>query len=138
VGQREPLRWLHVPITFDASDHPDHLAGVGALPVLVSSLIRNVRVVKMLVDGGADHNLIFVKLMETPLLGNPYLWCTLFGLRGTPGVHHAYQATYNFYPWRTYMCATYRCDDSGAPFYVRHRQGLRRTSLRCTTDRVRH
>jgi hypothetical protein len=37
---------------------------VGALPLVVSPLIRNVRVTKMLVDGGAGLNLISIKLME--------------------------------------------------------------------------
>jgi hypothetical protein len=52
MGQREPLWWSHVQVTFDTADHPDRHAGVGALPLVVSPLIRNVRVMKMLVDGG--------------------------------------------------------------------------------------
>jgi hypothetical protein len=53
-----------VTITFDAADHPDHRSGVGTLPLVVSIVIRNVRVTKMLVDGGTGLNLISVKLME--------------------------------------------------------------------------
>jgi hypothetical protein len=64
VDQREPLWWSHVPITFDAADDPDRRVGVGALPLVVSPVIRNERVTKMLVDGGAGLNLISVKLME--------------------------------------------------------------------------
>jgi hypothetical protein len=65
TDHREPLWWLRVPVTFDTADHPDRHAGVGALPLVVSSVIRNMRVTKMLVDGGASLNIIFVKLMET-------------------------------------------------------------------------
>jgi hypothetical protein len=61
--QSEPLWWSHVPITFDAVDHPDR-ARVWARPLVVSLVIRNMRVTKMLVDGGACLNLISIKLME--------------------------------------------------------------------------
>jgi hypothetical protein len=64
VDQRDPLWWSHVSVTFDAADHPDHHAGVGTLPLVVSPVIHNVRVTKMLVDTGACLNLISVKLME--------------------------------------------------------------------------
>jgi hypothetical protein len=53
-----------MPITFDTADHPDRNVGVGVLPLVVSSVINNVTVTKMLVDGGAGLNLISVKLME--------------------------------------------------------------------------
>ena len=53
-----------MPITFDAGDHPDRVAGVGMLPLVVSPVINNVRVTKMLVDGGSGLNLISVQLME--------------------------------------------------------------------------
>jgi hypothetical protein len=53
-----------VPITFDASDHPDHNVGIGVLPLVVSPTINNVTITKMLVDEGAGLNLISIKLME--------------------------------------------------------------------------
>jgi hypothetical protein len=37
---------------------------MGTLPLVVSPVIRNMRVAKMLVDGRAGINLILVKLME--------------------------------------------------------------------------
>jgi hypothetical protein len=64
VDQREPLWWSHVLVTFDAADHPDRRVGVGTLPLVVSPMICNMRVIKMLVDGGEGLNLISVKLME--------------------------------------------------------------------------
>ena len=39
-------------------DHPDRTTAVGCLPLLVSTTIRNLKVTKMLVDGGAGLNLI--------------------------------------------------------------------------------
>ena len=64
VEEQRPLCWSHVPVTFDADDHPDRLAGVGILPLVVSPIINNVVVSKMLVDGGAGLNLISATLME--------------------------------------------------------------------------
>jgi hypothetical protein len=47
-----------------SSDHLDRRTGVGALPLVVYPMIRNVRVTNMLVDGGVGLNLISVKLLE--------------------------------------------------------------------------
>jgi hypothetical protein len=64
MDQREPIWWSHFPVTFDEADHPDRRTGVGALPLMMSPVIRNVWVTRMLVDGRAGLNLISVKLME--------------------------------------------------------------------------
>jgi hypothetical protein len=53
-----------VPITCDASDHPDRIIGVGTLPLVVSPIIKNVRVSKKLVDGGASLNILSAKLVD--------------------------------------------------------------------------
>ena len=53
-----------MPITFDARDHPDRVAGVGMLPLVVSPIIKNVKVTKMLVDGGAGLNILLAKLVD--------------------------------------------------------------------------
>ena len=53
-----------MPIKFDAGGHPDRLAAVGTLPLVVSPIIKNVRVTKMLVDGGAGLNILSAKLMD--------------------------------------------------------------------------
>ena len=55
---RKPLKWPHTPIIFDEEDHPGRTTAVGCLPLLVSPTIRNLKVTKMLVDGGAELNLI--------------------------------------------------------------------------------
>ena len=51
-------RWSSMPLIFDTEDHPDRTTAVGCLPLLVSPMIRNLKVNKMLVDGGAGLNLI--------------------------------------------------------------------------------
>jgi hypothetical protein len=64
ANEQRPLKWSHVPITFDAEDHPGRTTGVGILPLVVSPVIHNVTVTKMLVDGGAGLNLISTDLLE--------------------------------------------------------------------------
>src|SRR3989337_3936994 len=61
VGARKPLKWSSTPIIFYIEDHPDRPTAVGCLPLLVSPTIRNLKVTKMLVDGGAGLNLISPK-----------------------------------------------------------------------------
>src|SRR5215216_4569373 len=55
---RKPLKWSRTPIIFYEEDYPDRTIVVGCLPLLVSPTIHNLKVTKMLVDGGADLNLI--------------------------------------------------------------------------------
>ena len=52
------LKWSRTPIIFDEEDHPSRTKVVWCVPLLVSPTIRNLKVTKMLVDGGAGLNLI--------------------------------------------------------------------------------
>ena len=61
---RKPLKWSRMPIIFDKEDHPDRTTSVGCLPLLVSPTIRDLKVTKMLVDGGAGLNLISPKVIS--------------------------------------------------------------------------
>src|SRR6187399_131743 len=68
-GAQKPLKWSNTPIIFDAEDHPDRTTAVGSLLLLVSPTIRNLKVKKMLVDGGAGLNLILpvvIKRLQIP------------------------------------------------------------------------
>ena len=58
VDAQKPLKWSNTPIIFDTEDHPDRTTAVGCLPLLVSPTIRNLKVTKMLVNGGVGLNLI--------------------------------------------------------------------------------
>src|SRR3954463_325081 len=58
VESRKPLKWSGTPIIFDIEDHPDRTTAIGCLLMLVSPTVRNLKVTKMLVDGGAGLNLI--------------------------------------------------------------------------------
>jgi hypothetical protein len=59
----KPLDWSSQIITFDPEDHPANTAGVGTLPLIVSPVIHNYKVTKMLVDGGSSLNLLTAKVL---------------------------------------------------------------------------
>ena len=61
---RKPLKWSHTPIIFDAKDHPDCTTTVECFPLLVSPTIHNLKVMKVLVEGGAGLNLISPEVIE--------------------------------------------------------------------------
>jgi hypothetical protein len=51
-------RWMGASISFDASDCPKSMAGVGQLSLLVSPTIANIKLYHVLIDGGVMLNLI--------------------------------------------------------------------------------
>jgi hypothetical protein len=51
-------RWSEVKLTFDQSDHPTMLARGGKLALVVSPTIYNVKMKRVLVDGGASLSII--------------------------------------------------------------------------------
>ena len=73
---RKPLRWSRTPIIFDEEDHPCRTTAVGCLPLLVSPTIRNLKVTKMLVDGGAGLNLISPTVINKLQIGEEELEVT--------------------------------------------------------------
>jgi hypothetical protein len=48
------LDWSDKPITFDQGDHPDFVPSLGRYPLVVDSIIGNVRLSKVLMDGGSS------------------------------------------------------------------------------------
>ena len=55
----EPLRWSETPITFDRHDHWVHLPRSGAYPLVVSPVVSQVRLAKVLVDSSSALDIIF-------------------------------------------------------------------------------
>jgi hypothetical protein len=52
------LDWSNKPITFDQGDHPDCVPSLGKYPLVVDPVIGNVRLTKVLMDGGSSLNII--------------------------------------------------------------------------------
>ena len=46
------LDWSDKPITFDQGDHPDRVLRPGKYPLVVDPVIGNIRLTKVLMDGG--------------------------------------------------------------------------------------
>jgi hypothetical protein len=57
------LRWSEVPITFDRSDHPDFVPKPGRYPLIVSPMME-VKLNRVLVDGGSSLNILFLKTFD--------------------------------------------------------------------------
>jgi hypothetical protein len=61
------LDWSDKPITFDQGDHPDFVPSPGRYPLVIDPIIGNVRLSKVLMDGGSSLNIIYAETLE--LLG---------------------------------------------------------------------
>jgi hypothetical protein len=63
VGPATPeyLRWSKVPITFDRGDYPDFIPKPRRYPLVVCPIVKDVKLNRVLVDGGSSLNLFFLK-----------------------------------------------------------------------------
>jgi hypothetical protein len=59
--------WSDNPITFDQGGHPDFVSSPGRYPLVIDPIIGNVRLSKVLMDGGSSLNIIYAETLE--LLG---------------------------------------------------------------------
>jgi hypothetical protein len=57
------LDWSDKPITFDQGDHPDHVPSPGKYPLVVDPVIGNVRLTKVLMDGGNSLNITYAETL---------------------------------------------------------------------------
>jgi hypothetical protein len=57
------LDWSNKPITFDQGDHPDRVPSLGKYPLVVDPVIGNVRLTKVLMDGGNSLNIIYAETL---------------------------------------------------------------------------
>jgi hypothetical protein len=58
------LRWSKVPITFDRGDHLDFIPKHGWYPLVVCPIVKDVKLKRVLVDGGSSLNLLFLKTFD--------------------------------------------------------------------------
>jgi hypothetical protein len=57
------LDWSDKPITFDQGDHPDCVPSPGKYPLVVDPIIGNVRLTKVIMDGGNNLNIIYAETL---------------------------------------------------------------------------
>src|SRR5207237_7684396 len=58
------LKWSELPITFDRSDHPDHIPHPGHYPLVLDPIIGTVKLNRVLIDGGSGLNILFAKTLD--------------------------------------------------------------------------
>jgi hypothetical protein len=57
------LDWSNKPITIDRDDHPDRVPSPGKYPLVVDPVIGDVRLTKVLMDGGSSLNIIYAETL---------------------------------------------------------------------------
>jgi hypothetical protein len=57
------LDWSDKPITFDQADYPHHVPSLGKYPLVVNPIIGDVRLTKVLMDGGSSLNIIYAETL---------------------------------------------------------------------------
>jgi hypothetical protein len=60
----EYLKWSEAPITFNRSDHLDFIPKPRRYPLIVSPTIKDVKLNRVLVDGGGSLNILFLKTFD--------------------------------------------------------------------------
>jgi hypothetical protein len=60
----EYLKWSKVPITFDHSDHLDFVSKTGRYPLIISPIMMDAKLIRVLVDGGSSLNILFLKTFD--------------------------------------------------------------------------
>jgi hypothetical protein len=63
------LDWSDKPITFDQGDHPYRVPSPGKYPLVVDPVIGNVRLTKVLMDGGSNLNIIYAETLGLLQIG---------------------------------------------------------------------
>jgi hypothetical protein len=58
-----PLRWSEFPITFSRKDHWVHIPDSGTYPLVVNPIVNGAWLLKTLIDGGNNLNIIFIKTL---------------------------------------------------------------------------
>src|SRR5664279_6624553 len=54
------LNWSEAAITWDRSDHPDHIPKLGKYALVVNPIVDNDKLSKVLMDGGSSINIIYM------------------------------------------------------------------------------
>jgi hypothetical protein len=79
----EFLRWSEVPITFDRGDHMDFISMLGRYPLVVYPIVKDVKLNRLMVDGGSSLNLLFLNTFDQMRLSRSLLhpsWVPFHGI----------------------------------------------------------
>jgi hypothetical protein len=59
------LRWSEIAVTYDRTNHPDHIPHPRAYPLVVALLFGTKRVHKVLMDGGSSLNIVYMSTLNS-------------------------------------------------------------------------
>jgi hypothetical protein len=76
------LDWPDKPITFDQGDHPDRVPSPGKYPLVVDPVIGNVRLTKVLMDGGSSLNIVYAKTLGLLQIDLSTIWASAAPFHG--------------------------------------------------------
>jgi hypothetical protein len=76
------LDWSDKPITFDQGDHPDRVPSPGKYLLIVDPVIGNVRLTKVLMDGGSSLNIIYAKTLGLLQIDLSSIWAGVAPFHG--------------------------------------------------------
>jgi hypothetical protein len=84
VGPASPeyLKWSEVSITVDRRDDPDFIPTPGRYPLIISPIIKDNKINRVLVDGGSSINILFLKTIDQMGLPRMALQSCRVPLRG--------------------------------------------------------
>src|SRR6266540_1182982 len=58
------LKWSEAPITFGRADHPDHVPHPGRYPLVLDSIVRTIKLNRVLINCGSGLNILFAKTLD--------------------------------------------------------------------------
>jgi hypothetical protein len=58
------LKWYEIPITFSWSDHPDFIPKLGRYPLIVSPIVKDIKLNRVLIHGGSSLNILFLNTFD--------------------------------------------------------------------------
>jgi hypothetical protein len=56
--------WSEVSITFNRSDHSNFVLKLGWYPLIISPIVKDVKLHRVLIDGGSSRNILFLKIFD--------------------------------------------------------------------------
>ncbi|XP_066165825.1 uncharacterized protein [Oryza sativa Japonica Group] len=76
-GAAPKMKWSEQRIEFSAEDHPKTSVIPGRYPIVVKPTIRNVKVARVLINGGSSINLLFASTLDA--MGVPQTYSAIIG-----------------------------------------------------------
>jgi hypothetical protein len=70
------LKWSEAAITFDRSDHANHIQPPGRFPLVASATVGETRLTKVLMDGESGLNVLYLRTYNAMGLSRVAIWPT--------------------------------------------------------------